>query len=873
MSASICCVVATASAAEAQGVPAVGSDRTVTVVPGPEYDAGGFTRKLLGNGWRDVWLTPVEVRVFDMGTYAGGVTLGKKGGGNQTRTLHFMEKGGERDYLFRSVNKYPVGQAMPPAIRGTTLGNIIQDQVSSLFPAAALMIPPLLEANGVLHVKPALYVMPDDPRLGEFRKEFAGLLGTVELSPQEDENDEPGFAGSRKIKSSDGFLKDVEESRAHRLDERELFAVRLVDFLGNDNDRTTDNMRFVRYGKEGAYIWRPLPRDRDRAFSDARGWLIKFVVHPIYPKLIEFGPRYDLAGLTFESHGIDRRLLQRLTRSDAEEVGQRVQKALDDQVIEKVIAALPPEWRARTDAPARLRSTLKARRDRLPEVARAFYAWLATEVDVHGTDQDEHATIERHPDGRLTVTVRGRKDAETAEPFSQRTFLPEETNEVRVYLHGGDDRAIVRGAANDAITARIIGGGGDDVLADSAGGGATRFYDEKGKNRFLAAKGTRVSERDWTVPKQGGGVRFDAPWRPDWGKSSGWGPAFDYVDGGGLVIGFGPRYQSYGFRRLPYKWKTSANVLLATGTGDPGVGMSADYRFENSPSALMLDARATKYEAFRFHGFGNDADRQDRALALVIQDLVAVDPRFVRHIGWRAREDVAPGFTKEEKKDRGLRPLVGKLEAGPLFLWNRAHPADGSPFETETATMQTVGRVGARVGLQLDRTSEGPPSDRGWTLRTELAGYPPFLDLDESFTTTQAVGAVYVPLQVDGPHLAFRAGGASVFGPSPVQHAATIGGRSTVRGYSSRRYTGDRSAFGSAELRVPIGVVPVFIKWKTGAFALADVGRVWLDGESPGGWHSGIGGGIWFSSLGQTFSVAYAHGEQHRIYLQRGMAF
>jgi hypothetical protein len=56
-------------------------------------------------------------------------------------------------------------------------------------------------------------------------------------------------------------------------------------------------------------------------------------------------------------------------------------------------------------------------------------------------------------------------------------------------------------------------------------------------------------------------------------------------------------------------------------------------------------------------------------------------------------------------------------------------------------------------------------------------------------------------------------------------------------------------------------------------FGLMDVGRVWLDGESPGGWHKGVGGGLWFSSLGQTFSVAYAHGDEHRFYLQKGMSF
>ncbi|MDQ3243693.1 MAG: hypothetical protein M3Q09_08205, partial [Gemmatimonadota bacterium] len=67
--------------------------------------------------------------------------------------------------------------------------------------------------------------------------------------------------------------------------------------------------------------------------------------------------------------------------------------------------------------------------------------------------------------------------------------------------------------------------------------------------------------------------------------------------------------------------------------------------------------------------------------------------------------------------------------------------------------------------------------------------------------------------------------------------------------------------------------VPLFVRWKLGVFGLADVGRVWLDGESPGGWHSGFGGGVWLSSLGQAFSVAFANGEGNRFYIKRGLSF
>lgn len=856
----------------AMPLPEIAAQNVVRITPDADYSAGPLKEKLLGEGWRDLWTTRIAVPVFDIGTYAGGLKVTKRGGGHQTKTLRFETRDG-REILFRSVDKYPVGQAMPEPIQHSLFGDIVQDQVSSLFPAGGLLVPPLLDPNAILHVHPQLYVMPDDPRLGEFRKDFAGMLGTVELSPQEDENDEPGFAGSRKIKSADKFLEDVEASRGNRLDERELFAVRLIDFLVNDNDRTTDNMRFARYGRDStAYEWRPVPRDRDRAFSDAGGWLIKYLIHPVYPKLVSFGPDYDFEGLVFESYNIDRRLLQRITRRDAEDIALRVRRSINDAAIELAIAEMPAEWRARTHAVAKLRSNLRARRDRIPEVARDFYDWLASEVDLHGTDQNERAVVERHNDGRVTVTIRGRSDKESSAPFFQRTFIPAETNEVRVYLHGGDDIAVVRGARQDAITVRIIGGGDDDFLADSAGGGATRFYDEKGKNKYVRKDGTRVSEKNWKTPRQGGGIRFDAPWRPDWGKSLGYGPTFDFVEGGGLVIGAGPRYLSYGFRRLPHKWKAGANALLGTGNLLPGVNAYADYRFENSPLVFLLDARATRYESFRFFGYGNDTPELTRESSLVEQDLIAVEPSLAWQIGWRSREDLSVGFSKDSAAPKNrIRPLVGTIQAGPVFYWNKAKAAPGSPPGFLTGA--DMARLGMSAGLDLDKTTSSPAT-RGFTLKSEAMVMPPILDVDETAAEVRAVVATYLPVTNNGLNLAARAGGASGWGDLALQDAPYIGGRSSVRGYPSRRFLGDRTVFGSVELRMPLsGRLPLLINWKYGVFALADAGRVWLDGESPGGWHAGLGGGMWINALGQTFSAAFAHGEGNRFYLTKGMAF
>jgi hypothetical protein len=872
-----------------------------TVVPGPTYDSPPLSLSILGSGWREIWGTPVTVPLLDLGSYAGGLEIDKRGGGFQTITLHMTEQDGWREYRFRSVDKFPM-QRLPHSVQGTTVGHIIQDQTASLFPAAPLLVPPFVAAVGGLHVVPQLYLMPDDPRLGEHRTTFAGMLGTFELKGEEAPDDKPGFAGSTKIKDTDKFFEDLSESRAHRMDERELLAVRLIDFLINDGDRTPDNYDWARFGDKDNYVWRPISRDRDRAFTDARGLLNKFIVRKFYPKFTEFGPTYSLRGLTDASYSFDRRLLQRLTAQDFAQVADRVQRAVTDSVIEAAIAALPSEWRAQTATMDRLRSTLAARRALLPDVAMRFYGVLAGEPDIHLTNDDERAEILRHSDGRVTVTVAGRPGSrpivaaapipetpnpaggatrimngsvESTEPppFYQRTFLPSETKEVRLFLGKGDDVAIVRGAANRDIRVRVIGDSGADVLADSAGGGATHFYDSEGENRFITRNGTHVSRKPWTGPEPVFGFAPGSAWRPDWGASSGWRPVIKHMQGAGLVLGAGPRYRAYGFRRLPHWWETKAAFLVGTGNGRVALTADVDYRTENSPLAFTIAARASQLEAFRFYGYGNDTPEVGSELSLVEQRMLYVEPAAVWHVGWRAREsrgDVLREDTTSIKS--GIRPMTGRIQVGPVLAWTDPEPQFGAPLASVMGG-ESFGQLGARLALDLDATDRNGVPSRGWNLRASVAGYPPLLDLPGGFSTATASGATYLPIGNGGAHVALRAGGAMASGQFPAQYAASVGGSSTLRGYRSRRFAGDAAANGTTELRVPVGTLNFFVRSQVGVLGLADVGRVWVDGRSDGGWHSGFGGGVWLGAFGRVVNVTYAKGERHRFYLKGGLSF
>jgi hemolysin activation/secretion protein len=152
--------------------------------------------------------------------------------------------------------------------------------------------------------------------------------------------------------------------------------------------------------------------------------------------------------------------------------------------------------------------------------------------------------------------------------------------------------------------------------------------------------------------------------------------------------------------------------------------------------------------------------------------------------------------------------------------------------------------------------------------------YPALWDISDPFLETHGLLRAYVPVPgLTGPFAALRVGAQKVFGSFPVHEAAFLGGRNNLRGFRTDRFAGDAALYGGAEVHVPVGTVELLTRGRLGVFGLADAGRVYFDGDSPGGWHTGLGGGLTFTTVGHTASLAYAHGELGRFYIELGLPF
>ncbi|HEV7839778.1 MAG TPA: hypothetical protein VGO75_17035, partial [Gemmatimonadaceae bacterium] len=239
-------VAASPSNARAQTkvIRRIGND-SVLVVPGDIYAAGGFHRWLLGDNYRDEWTTPITVPVLDLRTFHGGLVPTKEGGGVQAKSLRFVAPDSS-EFVFRQVRK--TGLFLTDEYKHTIIWYIVRDEGSASHPTGALAAAPMLGAADVIHPSPRLYFMPDDPLLGDFKKDFGGILGMVEEYPTVPKKGR-AFPDADKVIDSEELLAAIDKDSETRVDARALLTARLMDLLLGDNDRHPDQWRWARLGK------------------------------------------------------------------------------------------------------------------------------------------------------------------------------------------------------------------------------------------------------------------------------------------------------------------------------------------------------------------------------------------------------------------------------------------------------------------------------------------------------------------------------------------------------------------------------------------------------------------------------------------------
>jgi len=822
---------------------------------GAEYEASGWFRFLFGSGYRELWTTPFQAPALDVSKEAGGLTPVRQVGGKQTLGLALRGKDG-RAYTFRSLHKQP-DRILPPEWREGVAGHFVRDATSGTHPAASVIFPPLAEAAGVSAPEARLMVLADHPDLGAFRKDFADQLGTFEEYPQPRGAGQPGFQGATEILSTRELWTRRLEDPGMAVDARAFLRARLLDLWLDNYDRHGGQWRFMRL--PGDALLQPLSEDPDMVLLHHDG-VVKAGMRSSYvPRLLEFDASYPkrLDGALMNAWGVDRWLLAGLEASAFEEAARELQGRLGDDVIERALRRMPPEWYELSGAGTL--AALAARRERLVDHALRVYRYYADKVDVQTSDRPERVEIAREPDGAVVLTLAARN---AVDPYYRRRFVPGDTSEVRVHLHGGDDEVASRGPAGGPIRVRVIAGGGRERVDDSRGGG-TEVWPDAGLVEVAKGPGTRVRAAGFRPAKGDADAPWDAPRSfGHWTIPHGilwWTPDTE------LLIGAGFTRTAWSFRAEPYRAEHALSAAFATADVTGKVEYVGTLRREASGLGFRLQTFASGLEHVNFFGFGNESAQQsDRSRYRSDYTEALVSPGLLLGAG------------RHLELSLGVDLRYSSSPAGDETLLGEAAPYGSGSF----------GSLGLRGGLLLDtrprprrlrlglRAEELRPDPDRATLRVGGFYVPATCDADSGYGGVD--GELVGTLGSERAHAALRAGGRKLWGRYAWFDAAFLGS-GNARAFRSNRFAGDASLYASAELRVWFGnfgnpVLPL----RLGGFALAESGRVWLAGESSNAWHHSFGGGLLLQPLGfpLTAHATVATGDEGtRFYFGSGYSF
>ncbi len=871
----------------------------VNVVPGADYQAGALHTLIFGTHWRSLWTTPVEMPVLDLNAYAGGLVPFERGGGFQTMTLSFRGANG-REYRFRSLDKDP-SRGMPSKLKHTAVSAVVQDQVTTSNPVSGFIVSPLLDAAGVYNVAPEFAVLPyDKARLGEYYDEFAGLAGTIEERPNESESAGAGFKGADKISGTYTVFNNLEKDNDNSVDGAAYLRARLLDLFIGDWDRHSDQWKWAGYKKEGKTVWFPIPRDRDHAFSRQDG-LFSWIITKVVPHMTAFGPQYpSIKNLSSSGRPLDRRLLSGIGRTEWDAVTADVKQKLTDQLIHEAVMKMPSAMY--DNEGARLERDLRARRDLLEKASGELYLLYAENVDVYVSNKAEYAKVHRSPDGSIEVTVSkrdGNTGAGKGTPFYSRIFHPLETNEVRLYLQGGDDRAVIDGPVRKGgVKVRVIGGEGQDTFEDysiraisgdpDTSAMMTYFYDDGSKSEFVTGKHTAVDRHTVPAPVDDQ-EKYDLTVR-DAGREIGFRPSVDYSADTGVFLGMGATLVDYDFRATPYRYRMQLSGGVAAGDDlRYKLNYTGDFRSIFRNTSLLVEAGTTGLDIINFYGLGNekyykgtgleedDFEILNQATTLRVSLRYPVDKNYSWSAGVGAKWvdlTLTPGSFNDLNRAQvpGIdHNFAGSVQVG--FHYDSRDSGDDialsprKPASSGTAAGQ-AGNTTALSGIMVDVSGKY---------------YPEFFGNEQAFGKISGEFRTYIPLVSSRySRLVLRCGGEKIWGDYPFYEAAFLGGSTSLRGYDRQRFAGDASLYAGSELRLYLGTFKFLIPIMYGPLAFAETGRVFLDGEDSRAWHSSAGGGLWFGGIESRYSasIAYAKGfddgrliEDYGIYLRTGFSF
>lgn len=829
-----------------------------------ETSRSGIYRFFWGKHYREYYSKNVRVPQVSLDTLFGGVTPLKAGGGNQSRSLRLVDSNG-REYAMRALRKSATrflqtaafrDQSVEEQFRNTYTETFLMDFYTTSHPYGSFVVANMADRLQINHTNPKLVYIPKQNVLGLYNEYYGGELYMIEERPMSEFKDLASFGKPDDIISTDDMLVNLRDNPGkYSVDQSAYIRARLFDMLIGDWDRHADQWRWAAHKEAGGVIYKPIPRDRDQAFTKIDGALLSILMNiPPVRHMKKFDDKIkNVKWLNKQGYNLDLTLLPNATREDWVREAEFISATLRDEDIEKAFLEIPEEVRDATIE--KIKSSLRSRRGDLSEYASKYYQELQRIVVIPGSEKADRILIHRERKTTRVEWFMESKDG-SEQQVLDRTYPTKETKEIWVYGLNGKDQFEVSGKGN-STEIRLLGGTGNDFYASDRGSNVTIYDFASKENDFSKASPARkVISDDYSLNT------YDYK-KPRYNFMAGY-PLMWFNRDDGIKLGGFVNYTVYNFKRKPFSQKHSVGGYYYFATGGYELLYNGVFPAVVGDLNFQMRGRYTSANfSQNFFGFGNETANN--------QDDIGVSYNLVK---------------------------IGSLTAAPTLQW-KGEQGGSATLQTSFERVR-VARADHRFIGQTDQISPDVFDHKNFLdLNAEYrfenydeVGFPTMgfhfhlkggykfnlNDGHRNFPYAESAFGITHRLTPSGRWvLASLVKGKMIFEDTfEFYQAATVGGDADLRGYRNNRFAGRSSFYHSTDLRFrawqfKTPVVPLTV----GVLAGFDYGRVWMPEEESSKWHQGGGLGIWISTLNLITGRAsyFWSGDGPRLFVGVGFGF
>jgi hypothetical protein len=738
-----------------------------------------------------------------------------------------------KEYVMRALHKSATQYLQAVAFKNqyiegqfdnTYTESLLLDIYTTSHPYAPFTIGKLADAINVFHTNPTLYYIPKQNSLKHFNTNFGDELYMIEERAASGHGETESFGFLNKIISTNDLLKESRKTDNHFVDEDVYIRARLFDMLIGDWDRHEDQWRWAQFKDGKNKIYKPVPRDRDQAFSKYDGLILGFITRVIPAlKLMQV---YDeeirnVKWFNLEPYPLDKALINKSTYKNWEEQATYIQQNITDDVIENAFNQLPNEVKDETiDV---IKRKLKGRLKNLTAIAETYYRHFSKYAVIKGTDKDNWFDIERLENGKTSIKVYNIKNEQKGNLTFEKIYSKNETSEIWVY--GLDDKDVfkVSGKKNNVIPLRIIGGQNNDEYIINNGKKVTIYDFKTKKNTFKTKKGkyklfNNYEANSYNYKK----LKYSQ------NKLI---PSIGSNPDDGFKIGIKNMFTVYGFERNPFTQQHTLNADYFFANNGFDIRYNAEFANIFNKWNFLLETKYTSPNySINFYGLGNETNNNEDKLGddyhRVRLSTYAASPS----IKWQGRMGaeiniggLVESIEVEKTENRFINSIPYLLDKRKTFIGAKAS------YFYENHDHKASPALGMNLSLET-----------GWKTnindaKENHAFITPSISFNHKITSNGKIV------------LATKFKGNIIIGDNfEFYYGASIGGINGLRGYRNQRFTGNKSFYQNTDIRFNLRKVKTeLVPLQIGVFGGFDYGRVWLNDENSSDWKTSYGAGFW----------------------------